>query len=119
MTKPSSLAVLALLRERPHSGVTALEALQEAGCFRLAARIADLKAEGFTIDTDLVATESGKRIAVYRLREKRQVTRGTQISFDDRRQMLRDDVLAVNDPRDPRNWTEEEILMVAHQSDLL
>jgi hypothetical protein len=66
--KPQSAAVLRLLRER--DGITALEALQEAGCLRLAARIADLRADGFDIRSDLIVTTSGKRVSRYSLREQ-------------------------------------------------
>jgi len=46
--------------------LTALEALQRFGCFRLAARIADLKTEGMHIDTVMVADEdTGKVYARY------------------------------------------------------
>ena len=46
--------------------LTALEALQRFGCFRLAARIADLKKEGMHIDAVMVADEdTGKVYARY------------------------------------------------------
>lgn len=67
--KPSSAAVLDLLRRRPF-GVTALEALTEAGTFRLAARVADLKAAGFVIRTEMVRTTTGKSVARYVLEEQ-------------------------------------------------
>lgn len=46
--------------------VTALDALQHAGCFRLAARIHDLKADGVQIETRNKRV-NGKTIAEYRL----------------------------------------------------
>lgn len=104
-------AVLAYLRAHPHSGLTALEALLEIRTFRLAARISDLRAEGHDIYTDLVTTEKGKRIAVYRLREK-----PVPLTFWDeseRRRMLRDDVLEANNPM---HWSTEELVTVASQS---
>lgn len=64
--KPSTAATLALLRDRPE-GITALDALDAVGSFRLGARIWELKLEGYAIVTDLVTTPSGKRIARYRL----------------------------------------------------
>jgi hypothetical protein len=46
--------------------LTALEALQRFQCFRLAARIADLKKEGMHIDAVMVADEdTGKVYARY------------------------------------------------------
>jgi predicted ArsR family transcriptional regulator len=62
--------VLALLRERP-DGVTAMEALEEVGTSRLAARIADLKAAGYVIESELVQVNARNgrkaRVARYRL----------------------------------------------------
>jgi hypothetical protein len=45
--------------------LTHLEALNQFGCFRLAARIADIRDEGFYIITDMVTLENGKRVARY------------------------------------------------------
>ena len=50
--------------------ITPLEALQEYGCFRLAARIDELRHEGLDIET-LTQTRNGKRYAVYVLRGQR------------------------------------------------
>jgi|TARA_R110002110_G_scaffold101926_1_gene258741 hypothetical protein len=47
--------------------ITALEALQIFGCFRLAARIADIRAKGIEVTTDTVKTHTGKSIAQYSL----------------------------------------------------
>lgn len=58
--------ILEMLKRGP---VTAMEALQEAGCFRLAARIADLRQQGHDIQTDTVTTPTGKHIASYKLKE--------------------------------------------------
>ena len=46
--------------------VTPMDALRECGCFRLAARINDLRNRGFVINTDSV-TQNGKTFASYRL----------------------------------------------------
>ena len=46
--------------------ITPIEALNLYGCFRLGARIADLKKEGVAIRTDIVARD-GKRFAQYSL----------------------------------------------------
>lgn len=59
--------ILRLLHERPE-GITALDALREAGSMRLAARIADLRFAGYDIRSEMVTTESGKRVARYTLR---------------------------------------------------
>jgi hypothetical protein len=58
--------ILEMLKRGP---VTALEALQEAGCLRLAARIADLRQQGFDITTEEFKTPTGKHIARYHLKE--------------------------------------------------
>lgn len=47
--------------------ITPLEALQEFGCLRLAARIRDLRQTGMDIECGHV-TRNGKRFARYRLR---------------------------------------------------
>ncbi len=58
--------ILAMLRQGP---VTAIEALQTAGCLRLAARIADLRQQGYEITTEDFKTPTGKHIARYHLKE--------------------------------------------------
>ena len=60
--------ILRLLQERPE-GITAIDALNEAGCFRLAARISDLRAMGYRIESDMVTLPNGKRVARYSLTE--------------------------------------------------
>jgi hypothetical protein len=47
--------------------LTAIDALEMFGCFRLAARIKDLRARGVPIET-LDREANGKRFAAYRLR---------------------------------------------------
>lgn len=64
--KPSARDILALLRLHP-DGITAIDALNEAGCFRLGARIYELKAVGYPITSEMVMTMTGKRVAKYRL----------------------------------------------------
>lgn len=49
---------------RTYGSITPLEALQRYGCFRLGARIADLKADGVKIKTTMIK-ENGKRYASY------------------------------------------------------
>ena len=46
--------------------LTPLDALNAFGCFRLGARIHELKAKGYAIETEY-ETRAGKRFAVYRL----------------------------------------------------
>jgi hypothetical protein len=70
--------VLALLRRRGDAGITALDALDEVGSFRLAARIADLHELGFSISSEMETRPNGKRIARYRLVEHRPIA-GTQL----------------------------------------
>lgn len=57
--------ILDMLQRGP---VTALDALNKANCFRLAARIAELRQQGHEIVTETVATSSGKHIASYKLK---------------------------------------------------
>ena len=47
--------------------LTPLEALQKFGCFRLAARVHDLRAAGHNIVGHTVDTGSGKKVAQYHL----------------------------------------------------
>lgn len=46
-------------------GITPITALQKYGCFRLAARIKDLRDEGYNIKT--VPSKDGKQFATYKL----------------------------------------------------
>lgn len=45
--------------------ITPLEALKFFGCFRLGARIYDLKKRGYRIGKEMRKTETGKRVACY------------------------------------------------------
>lgn len=47
------------------NSLTAVQALHEFGCFRLAARIAELRDKGHTIGKRMVRTEGGAYIAEY------------------------------------------------------
>ena len=58
--------ILGMLKRGP---ITAMDALQKAGCFRLAARIADLRQAGHHIETETIEV-NGKHIAQYQLKEK-------------------------------------------------
>ena len=57
---------IALFLESGHE-LTPLEALEMFGCFRLAARVKDLRERGLPIET-LDREANGKRFAAYRLR---------------------------------------------------
>jgi len=60
------------IRDHLESGnsITAIEALRRFKCFRLSARVLDLKERGLPITTEIV-TEGGKRFARYSLEGKR------------------------------------------------
>ena len=45
--------------------ITAIEALTEYKCFRLASRISDLKKSGYPVDKIMIELPSGKRVALY------------------------------------------------------
>lgn len=54
--------------------ITPLEALNLYGCFRLGARIWDLRNEGYDIEMELV-NYNGKRFACYHLAKNEEQTR--------------------------------------------
>lgn len=56
--------ILNTLRRKP---LTPVDALGGCGCFRLAARIQELRQDGHIIATDKVVTQTGKRFARYTL----------------------------------------------------
>lgn len=53
--------------------LTPLDALKRFGCFRLGARIWDLKCAGYEIDMELIDVDNGKHVATYRLAKKGQL----------------------------------------------
>jgi hypothetical protein len=69
MTEPNedrrsqSARILIALKQGP---LTPMDALREFGCFRLAARVLDLRQAGYTIVSEKVEA-NGKRFAQYRL----------------------------------------------------
>lgn len=65
MTEPQTAAILARLKTG--RSITPIEALDEFGCFRLGARIYDLKQDGHQIVKEMVEVQSGKRVASYTL----------------------------------------------------
>lgn len=58
---------------RAHKTITAWEAINEFGCLRLAARVADLRRDGYCIDTEIVRDRDRfgevAKFARYHLRE--------------------------------------------------
>ncbi len=52
---------------RKLGAITPLDALKKYGCFRLGARIYDLKQDGHRIDKEMVEVGNGKRVASYTL----------------------------------------------------
>ena len=59
--KSQSQEILSMLKRGP---VTPMDALREIGCFRLAARVYDLRHSGHKIHTDMVTVEE-KTFAQY------------------------------------------------------
>lgn len=51
--------------------ITAIIALNLFQCFRLAARIADIKKRGYDVMTTFETTENGKRYAVYTIEKEK------------------------------------------------
>lgn len=47
--------------------LTPLDALTYFGCFRLAARVKEIRAMGYEVKTSTVVTKGGKRVAEYYL----------------------------------------------------
>ena len=64
--KPQSAEVLHLLRASGLNGVTQQDAIRFCQCYRLAARISDLRADGHVIESTS-ETYQGRRFARYRL----------------------------------------------------
>ncbi len=64
--KPQSREILQLLERHPE-GITQQDAIRDAACYRLAARVADLKADGYRIASALETDGRGNRYARYRL----------------------------------------------------
>lgn len=61
--------ILDRLKQGP---VTAIDALEGCGCFRLAARINDLRQAGHDIETQTLELPNGKHVAQYHLKERAQ-----------------------------------------------
>jgi len=56
-----------ILNQLKISPVTPMEALAGCGCFRLAARISELRQQGYDIQTKSLILPSGKIVAQYHL----------------------------------------------------
>lgn len=63
--------ILSRLKNGP---VTAIDALSGCGCFRLAARIKDLREAGYPIETKTLELPNGKHIAQYNMQQRGQAT---------------------------------------------
>ena len=70
-TPTLSQADMILADMKRGQSITPIDALNNYGCFRLSARIYDLKEEGWPVWMDLVETPSGKRVASYYLNPDR------------------------------------------------
>tara|TARA_R100000734_G_C3316464_1_gene108969 strand:+ start:1983 stop:2192 length:210 start_codon:yes stop_codon:yes gene_type:complete len=55
------------LHLKKYGKIDAMEALKKYNCFRLSARIFDLKQQNINIETDHVTLKNGKRVAQYKL----------------------------------------------------
>ena len=73
--------LMALLRLRGEEGVTPLDALNMIGCFRLGARVFELRMEGHLIINEWMGA-GGKRYARYVLRDPLPVAEG-QLSLEE------------------------------------
>ena len=67
MTKTTSQSAKVLHHLQNYGSLTAIEALELFACFRLAARINDLKEAGHDIQMEMKRLKNGKKIAVYSL----------------------------------------------------
>ena len=67
MTKTTSQSAKVLYHLQNYGSLTAIEALELFACFRLAARINDLKEAGHDIQMEMKRLKNGKKIAVYSL----------------------------------------------------
>jgi len=65
MSKTTSQSVAILNYLKTGNSLNPMEALNKFGCFRLAARIGDLRKEGHDIQTEMYSEENGKKYAVY------------------------------------------------------
>ena len=73
--KSQCAEILNYLKHNRRAGITPLEALNLCGCWRLGARIYDLKELGYNIETKMIKTHpaffNNKRYACYFLKNKK------------------------------------------------
>ncbi len=78
----------AVLRHMMFKGpITAMIALEDYKCFRLAARIFELKQEGHDVNREMVKLDNGKYIAEYSLKkfkERRGDSNAAQLEVNER-----------------------------------
>ena len=67
MKQTTSQSAKVLYHLQNYGPLTAIEALELFACFRLAARINDLKEAGHDIQVEMKRLKNGKKIAVYSL----------------------------------------------------
>ena len=67
MTKTTSQSAMILNFLENGGSLTPIEALEKFKCFRLAARINDLREAGHNINTEIFKDDNGKSYAVYSL----------------------------------------------------
>ena len=67
MKQTTSQSAKVLYHLQNYGSLTAIEALELFACFRLAARINDLKEAGHDIQMEMKKLNNGKKIAVYSL----------------------------------------------------
>lgn len=63
MTTTQTEAILSDLEQGKR--ITPLDALEDYGCFRLGARIFNLRKDGYPIARDMIKLPNGKRVAEY------------------------------------------------------
>lgn len=67
--KPTQAARI-LAHLRAGNRLTPLQALERFGCLRLGARVLELRKQGWDVQSRMVETPSGKRVAEYSLEER-------------------------------------------------
>lgn len=67
MSKTDNQAAQILAHLKEGKAITPIDALTRFGCFRLGARIFELRQAGHAIETERVETPNGSNVAKYRL----------------------------------------------------
>lgn len=65
MSKPKTQTQLITRDLMRGQKITAMDALHNYGCWRLSARIADIRDLGIPVETKTIATSTGKHVAQY------------------------------------------------------